>query len=320
MQRRTTVLVATTIGLTSLGAVPQSASAAPPDLTCRRPVGGQVTCTSYQPGETRFTVPAGVRALHVRLVGAVGGRGAFGYGTEDADGNPTETWSSAAGGLGAELQGDLNVGAGEQLYLVVGGHGRDGGFDPGATLTGLGGANGGGAGGGLGNSRFRGGGGGGASDLRVSGDGLTNRVMVAGGGGGAGSGGTWPAKGGNNDQDALADGRPAPCAGGSGHSKRAGTGFVAGLPGEFGQGGAGSPSDDSDYFAGGGGGGGYGGGGGGAEAIDADTTYTGEAGCGGGGGSSFFNHRRYAVRGTTSTLWSTSAPAGVTVTYRLPTS
>jgi hypothetical protein len=298
-----------TIGLAPLGVVTQSASAAPPSLSCGQPVGRLVTCTTSRAGETLLTVPAGVRALHVRLVGAPGGAGVFGYSTENDAGEVEEHWDPSAGGLGAEVQGDINVGAGEQLYLFVGGPGQDGGFDPGSTQTGLGGTNGGGAGGGLEQSRVRGGGGGGATDLRVSQDGLSNRVMVAAGGGGGGAGASYPAEGGDHDQAALLLGRQTPCGGGSGHSKRAGAGLVDGLPGLFGVGGAGSHTD-GDYYAGGGGGGGYGGGGGGA----ADTG----AGCGGGGGSSHFKAKRYAVRGTSSTLWSTTAPPSATVTYLLP--
>jgi hypothetical protein len=312
MHRILTALAVSTIGLAPLGgALTQSASAAPPPLSCGQPVGGLVTCTSSRVGETQFTVPAGVRALHVRLVGAPGGAGVFGYSTENDAGEVEEHWDPSPGGLGGEVQGDVNVGAGEQLFLTVGGRGQAGGFDPDATHSGLGGGNGGGAGGGQGNTRFRGGGGGGATDLRVARDGLTNRIMVAAGGGGGGAGAGYPVEGGDNDKAALLLGRQDPCGGGSGHTKRAGTGVVDGLPGGYGVGGDGSPSNENDYYAGGGGGGGYGGGGGGAE--------TEGAGCGGGGGSSFFNARRYAVRGSSSTLWSTTAPPSVTVTYRLPT-
>ena len=318
VRRRSTFLIVVSVALTSIGVGSEAAAGVPPPaphaLGCGTPVGRVVTCASSTPGETWFTVPAGVRAVHVRLVGARGGLGAISYSVWDEENDwNQESFADAAGGRGAELQGDLAVGAGQTLHLHVGGPGEDGGFDPFGHVpgaTGRGGVNGGGDAGGLGNGRFRGGAGGGASDLRVGGDALTNRVMVAGGGGGAGAGLSDVSEGGDHDQDGTVAGHPDPCAGGSGHSRRAGlSSDIDGLPGGFGVGGAGAPDDENDDVAGGGGGGGYGGGGGGA--VD---------GCAGGGGSSYFAHRRYAVRGTASTLWTTTAPPSVTLTYLLPRS
>ena len=323
-----TAVLAPVVAVGLLAALAPSAAAAPgpPGLRCGTPVGGLVTCASRTPGETAFTVPAGVRALHVRLVGGGGGRGSSQYFAFDERRQDGLQWSTVPtpGGLGAELQGDLSVGAGERVYLVVGGRGRDGGHLPTEAQTGLGGSNGGGAAGGLSDPSIRGGGGGGATDLRVGADGLANRVMVAAGGGGAGTGSWFGARGADHDATAVADTRPARCGGQSGHTRLAGIGTFPGLPGGFGVGGAGAtgsftyPEDPSTYvFAAGGGGGGYGGGGGGAVGTDRDTLFLGAAGCGGGGGSSLFK-QRYAVRGSASTLYGTSAPASVTLTYQLP--
>ena len=81
------------------------------------------------------------------------------------------------GGLGGYTVGELNVGSGQVLYIVVGGQGRvgnNGTFD--------GGFNGGGDGG-----RY-GAGGGGATDLRSIINDLDSRIIVAGGGGGGNTG------------------------------------------------------------------------------------------------------------------------------------
>ena len=91
-------------------------------------------------------------------------------GGEDAKSN-----TSNVGGKGGYSSGKLNLNSGDIIYILVGQHGVD-------TSTGIpapGGFNGGG------NNQRYGGSGGGASDIRINGTELTNRIIVAGGGGGA---------------------------------------------------------------------------------------------------------------------------------------
>lgn len=130
-----------------------------------------VTCT-YRSGSNAFTVPKGVRSIHVV---AVGGKGAGAFET------------GLGGGAGAVVTGDLAVTPGSTLYAVVGANGG------GATPGGAGGGSGGGspafcglpfppfcfAGG-------PGGAGGGASDVRTSAGDLASRLLIAAGGGGIG--------------------------------------------------------------------------------------------------------------------------------------
>lgn len=97
-----------------------------------------------------FTVPTGVTRVSID---------AFGAGGIDAGGPP---------GKGGRARGVLAVTPGQELYIYVGGQG--------ATPF---------NGGGLGVSGANGGD---ASDVRVGGTTLANRIIVAGGGGGAGSG------------------------------------------------------------------------------------------------------------------------------------
>ncbi len=100
-----------------------------------------------------WTVPSGVTSLTVDLYGAQGGSG------------------GSAGGRGGRVQGTLAVTPGATIYIYVGGQsGYNGG---GAAGTGAGATL----------SAFPGGG---ATDIRIGGQTLNNRVVVAGGGGGAG--------------------------------------------------------------------------------------------------------------------------------------
>lgn len=227
--------------------------------------------------EQSFQVPSGVYEVQVQAVGAPG---AAGLGDEDA--------LPAAGGLGAEVSGTVDVIPGETLYVEVG--------MPGGAAKASGSAPGGWNGGG--GSGTGGGGGGGASDVRTcsmaqlncSGRGtLESRVIVAAGGGGGGSveglsaggpGGAGGAKASGEGESGESGKGAAPGAGGGGGTALAGglggTGPVAGKSGIEGEGGEGAKAPDG----GGGGGGGFfgGGGGGGAEATG--------GGGGGGAGSS----------------------------------
>lgn len=117
---------------------------------------------NYTGGMQNFVVPSNVFSVDIRAWGAQGQSNAGGV----------------AGGLGGFASGTLAVTPGQSLYLFVGG---------GGSQTTTGGFNGGGQAG-IGQSAVaaRAGGGGGASDVRVGGTGLANRILVAGGGGGAG--------------------------------------------------------------------------------------------------------------------------------------
>ena len=196
-------------------------------------------------GQQSFVVPPGVFSVHIEAWGAQG-----------AD---VMNEGTGPGGLGGFSGGDLAVTPGQTLQLFVGGQGTA----VGQGVPGGGGFNGGGDARGTPDSGERGGGGG-ASDVRVGGTGLNDRVIVAAGGGGScgdifspgGDGG-----GLTGDQGGLSE----PGQGGTQDS--GGDGFLICLDGEFGLGG----DSPSNIFCAGGGGGWFGGG----------------AGCGGGGGSSF---------------------------------
>lgn len=151
----------------------------------------------------------------------------------------------------------------------------------GTNNQGSGGFNGGGNGNSHDDNDSDGHGGGGASDIRVGGTSLSDRVLVAGGAGGGGGydgrdnggDGGWTGQDGGSDGDANG--------GGGGTQTSGGTSFE-GTDGSLGQGGAAQQSTGSNINGGGGGGGGYYGGGGGDNGYD--TSF--EAGGGGGGGSS----------------------------------
>lgn len=205
-------------------------------------------------GNHDWVVPAGVTSVSIELAGAEGG-----------DSN------MADGGLGGLMAGDFTVVPGDTLRVHVGGAGTSGG---------AGGANGGGASQTL---CSYGGSGGGASDVRTSGDALTDRIIVAGGGGGAGTyepGADGGVGGGNTPTNGSF--WYVPARGGAGGSSSGGAagamgGNVAGA-GALGLGG--TASNDGCGVGGGGGGGYYGGGGGGTVGPDA---------AGGGGGSGYID-------------------------------
>ena len=219
-----------------------------------------------------LTFPEGTTNVQVTLVGASG--------------------AGADGGRGAQIDATLKISPGEVLYLTVGG---TNGYN----------------GGGLGyhwyygrNKRWSGGG---ATDLRLGGLGLSNRVVVAGGGGGAGEDvdsswqtdySTYPrrislGRGGDAGQDGVTSGTGAPGTNAYGFGGKAGSltnggqgadGFTykwqvlgsiyrtnsasAAGSGVLGEGGAGADRANYPGTGGGGGGGGYyGGGGGGAGGV-----------------------------------------------------
>lgn len=159
--------------------------------------------------------------------------------------------SSVVGGAGARVLTRLAVTPGQVLNLFVGGQ---------AT-----GWNGGG------DSPYQGGCGGGATDIRIGGTALTDRVVVAGGGGGAGYAGSGGAGGAPNGASGGSYGPYSPGAG----ATQSGGGNAGGV---LGQGGTTNPLNGNS--AGGGGGGYYGGG------TSPGSAPSGGQG-GGGGGSSW---------------------------------
>jgi hypothetical protein len=224
-----------------------------------------------------FTVPAGVTSVTIETWGAQGNGG--------------------NGGLGGYVKGDLTVTPGQVLNIYVGGqNGFNGGGNGYAALPRNGG---------------------GASDVRVGGTGLNDRVIVAGAGGGGGQtdvgirvgghggGGTVGANyvGGGGGEGYGANGGPGGVVGGTGntscHSGGAGGGgftsggapscntcytSTCGTPGSLGTGGHSDTWETGICFTtyGGtnGGGGGYYGGGG---------SSVGNCGGGGGGGGSSYS-------------------------------
>ena len=206
-----------------------------------------------------FTVPPCVTTLTVVVAGAKGG--------------------GSNGGNGARITATLNVTPGQILNIYCGGMGSQG--------NNSGGWNGGGTGhASSGSAVYSSFGGGGASDIRIGGTALANRVVVAGGGGGR-SGGSGPVCGGaancNNGAAGCTTygtggGGGTQTAGGAGGAPWAGT-PPGGAPGTLGNGGQGGLWQTAS--GGGGGGGFYGGGGGGN-----DGCCTGSNGGGGGGGGS----------------------------------
>jgi hypothetical protein len=201
---------------------------------------------NYTGSVQSFTVPAGVTAIQYDVRGARGG---------------SSSWGN--GGLGGRVTGTLSVTPGQTLSIYVGQ----------SPSSWTGGWNGGGS---VNTSTSNARGGGGASDIRIGGTALANRVVVAGGGGGGGrnsssSGQHGGAGGGliagngfyNNSNNTSYHGH-----GGTQTAGGAGAGN-----GTLGNGGTGTHS--SSTRTGGGGGGGYFGGGGASSRG------------GGGGGSSF---------------------------------
>jgi gliding motility-associated-like protein len=221
----------------------------------------QTTVTfNYTGAVQQWVVPPCVTSITVVAAGAKGG--------------------GINGGNGARITATLTVTPGQTLNIYVGGQG------------GLGNASGGWNGGGTGhasnpaNAAYNSGGGGGASDIRIGGTALANRVLVAGGGGGRGGGSAIVCGGAANctngavgcNSFGFGGAGGTQTNGGAGGTPWAGTppGGSAGVLGQGGQGGLWQTA------SGGGGGGGLFGGGGGGN----DGCCTGSNGGGGGGGGS----------------------------------
>ena len=245
---------------------------------------------NYTGGAQVWTVPSDVTAITFDVDGASGGHRVGGTGTP---------------GKGGRVTGTLSVTPGETLNIFVGGNGGTG-----SSTGAVGGYNGGG------NSYNYGGSGGGASDIRVGGVALLNRVVVAGGGGGGAADGA-SINGGDGGGLTGANGGPNPNSGtspaGGGTQSLGGVGadypdWGTGTAGDIGVGGAGLNNVGSTYSAGGGAG--YYGGGGGVWS-------------GGGGGSSYtdpitvssFTHTQGYQSGNG--IVSLSYPYPVTTTYSI---
>jgi len=126
-------------------------------------------------------VPPCVTQINVTAAGAKGG--------------------GAVGGNGAVISATLTVTPGQTLNIYVGGMGscgnNSGGWNGGATGFASNPAN----------VSYNSCGGGGASDIRIGGNALANRVMVAGGGGGKGGGSTTTIQGGASNCNNGANGQ-----------------------------------------------------------------------------------------------------------------
>lgn len=259
-------------------------------------IGTDSAVFNFTGGIQTFTVPCGVTNVTIKCYGAQGSAGANGGVL-----NSAMTANGGAGGLGGFASGSLAVTPSQVLNLFVGGQGAQptGGFN--------GGANGG---------STNAGGGGGASDVRVNGTALTDRVITAGGGGGggrggceanpssvdAGAGGVGGGGNGANGTDApTPNSSPSGVAGG-GQGGQGITGGAAGIgcsgflgssgtTGTSGTGGAGGAGQTCCCFSaasipgGGGGGGGFNGGGGGGGGSAGTTGCSGNDKGGGGGGA-----------------------------------
>lgn len=161
---------------------------------------------------------------------------------------------------GGYSEGEIYLTKGTNLFVYVGGAGTT---STGATAS-IGGFNGGGNGG-AGNSG-QGGSGGGATDIRINGNTLYDRVIVAGGGGGSGgrsgvsyvsaggSGGGTTGEDGSSGENANYEGKGATQTAGGARASFSGT-AVTGTQtaGSFGIGGNGGALTNGNYGAGGGG-------------------------------------------------------------------
>ena len=245
----------------------------------------------YTGNSETFIVPSHITEIHAELFGASGGDGDYG----------------GEGGRGGHMSCTIQVNGGEELHMYIGGKGKNGFTNPDAKTDSIveGGYNGGGLSGGFGDP---GGSGGGATDIRLNGHTLHDRIVIAGGGGGGGSdpkGGTGGAGGsagqpngedGEDDKESTnrqqkGGGGGTLLSGGKGGMNNDPNKLTHGKDGSFGVGGSGGFTTDSSggvpnqrtFDSGGGGGAGYYGGGGGAAST---SNSIGDA-AGGGGGSSF---------------------------------
>ena len=256
------------------------------------PLNAQPACGPGQtPASFGFTgaeqtsiVPAGITSVTMSLFGAQGGGGGSLNGS-----------IGGTGGLGGEVSGTLAVTPGATLSIWVGGQG--------SPVINAGGAGGGAAGIG-----------GGATDVRVGGNAIGNRVAVAGGGGGGGMSGCYQdgaggasnifggaggigggGSGGNGANHTNVDGPFGGFGGATGTGGAAGAG-CGGFPAAAGSiAGNGGTATSFNACAGAGGGGGGGGGsvvgpGGGGAGVGTTACANNDNGGGGGGAGGTSNN------------------------------
>lgn len=223
-------------------------------LVASAPASGatQTETFAYTGGPQTWTVPAGVTSASFQLTGASS--------LIFVLAGPPDSF---VGGLAGRASATIPVTPGGSVQINVGERGD---------------AAGGWNGGGDGAGQLGGSGGGGATDIRIGGTSLGDRVLVAGGGGGIGfcTSDPIPVLDGGDGGETGGDGQSGGCGGAGGGGAGASAGGTASAPaqpGSLGDGGDGATSASS-RTTGGGGGGYYGGGGG----LD---------GGAGGGGSSF---------------------------------
>ena len=243
--------LATLVG--ALGMVGVSTAIAPPAGATPGSVTFNYNGTTGSDGSTQqWVVPEGVTSAQFDV---------FGAGAPNSDG------AGRRGGKGGRTLSTVAVTPGSTVNITVGGTPDD------TCLTGQtlpGGFNGGGAGGSQ--STCGGFGGGGASDVRIGGNALANRAVIAGGGGGMCNGSLFTDHGGDGGGETGGTG--------TGPTGGAGGGQSGGGSGVLGQGSAGANAASGQLAGGGGGGGLYGGAGGGANPA--------ANGCSAGGGGSGF--------------------------------
>ena len=249
-------------------------------------IGETPAAFGFTGGEQTTTVPAGVNSVTVYLSGAQGGAGRSGAGS--IGGSPNSP--GGTGGLGGRVRGTLAVTPGSLLSIWVGGQASQA-VNSGGIGQGVDGI------------------GGGATDLRVGGNAIGNRVGIAGGGGGGGNAGWSTANviaggnggvggGGVGAVGATVPGGPGPFGGGGGAVGTGGAGGAGcgGFPATAGNAANGDGGDSFNFsgsfvgagFGGGGGGGatvGAGGGGAGVGTTGCQQNWNGGGG-GGAGGSS----------------------------------
>ncbi len=283
--------------------------------------GGPPTITdsvTYTGGISTWTVPCGVTSINITAYGAQGGNGATG-------GNNA---TGGFGGLGGAVQATMSVTPGQVLNIFVGGAGTQ----P------TGGFNGGGNGG-----STNAGGGGGATDIRINGTSLNERVLVAGGGGGGGRAGCEQSivaggNGGFGGNGAGANGTDAPTSNGvagggfgangqtagaagigcSGFLGAPGFNGVSGVGGNGGNGQACCCFNAASIPGGGGGGGGFDGGGGGGGGSAGTTGCSGNDKGAGGGGAGGTNYADAALTNYNQLTASRTGNGAVYISYLSP--
>ena len=228
------------------------------------------------------------------------------WGAQGGTAGNISTSSYNLGGKGGYTEGLYSILQNTTLYLYPGGKG----IDNSNIEIQNGGWNGGG------NSGYcMGGSGGGATDIRIGGTDLSNRIIVAGGGGGgcrysayAGGygGGTSGQRGTGYSTTYSATGGTSTAGGTAG-----GYSGYKGTDGSLGQGGN-ANTTNSTYSRSGGGGGGYYGGGGGGYRNSGSYYYYGVSG--GGGGSSYISYSSFSSRVNSDGGTSFNSPAGYSET------